>query len=117
MTVIGRPPILRPILSSANSAASRMSPPAALSGPVNVPRKPILMSCLLSCAAAGPFSATTMAIPARAIRISSSRLFAAAFDGTLVPEHLGREIRALAHGLELLPDHGVVNLGSVQRLR
>src|SRR6267154_4106687 len=113
MTVIGRPPILRPILSSANSAASRMSPPAALRGPVNVPRKPILMSC----AAAGPFSATRTASPARVIRISSSRLFASAFDAELFPQHLGREVCALAHRLELLPDHRVVDFGAVQRLR
>src|SRR5882724_4959381 len=117
MTVIGRPPILRPILSSANSAASRMSPPAALRGPVNVPRKPILMSCLFSCAAAGPLIATRTASPARVIRISSSRLFASAFDAELFLEHLGREVCALAHRLELLPDHRVVDLGAVQRLR
>src|SRR6185369_6023223 len=113
MTLTGRPPILRPILSSANSAASRMSPPAALRGPVNVPRKPILMSC----AAAGQFRATRTAIPARVVRISSSRLVASTFDAELFPEHLGREVCALAHRFELLPDHGVVNLGAVQRLR
>src|SRR5690348_13568882 len=36
---------------------------------------------------------------------------------SLAPEAPRRDISAFTHGLELLPDHGVVHLGAIERLR
>src|SRR5262249_28937824 len=94
-----------------------MSLPIAAAGPLKVATNPILT---LSCAAAGvAASASTAAKPA--IRIGMS-LLPRAYDrpgAVLVPapELLGGEIGALAQRLEFLPDHGVVHLGAVERLR
>src|SRR5437764_7215994 len=95
-----------------------MSLPIAAAGRLSVVTNPILA---LSCAAAGAAaSASTVAKAAFRCAMSSS-LDGRASHGPgwlmLAPELLGREVGALAQRLELLPDHGVVHLGAIERLR
>src|SRR5262245_10804755 len=71
MISTGRPPILRPMWSSASSKELRMSLPMAATGPLKVLMKPILI--VLFWAVAGP-AASNNAAPAtiKVLRICSS---------------------------------------------
>src|SRR5262245_54861419 len=95
-----------------------MSLPITAAGPLKVATKPILA---LSCAAAGALaSASRAASPMVRVRMSLlPRNCRRCRRWTLVlaPELLAGEIGALAQRLELLPDHGGVHLGAIERLR
>src|SRR3982074_554452 len=93
-----------------------MSLPITAAGPLNVATNPILA---LSCAALGVAASASRAATTVLFFMSSSldvRFFVGWHPLLLAPELPAGEIGALAHRLELLPHHGVVYFGAIERL-